>query len=65
MKLLFTQTLPKFQVSKMVHAIKMGWIRAKKKADDPNKFYMLWDKDEPVCSHLFRQLGFSTIQCAN
>ncbi|XP_023241895.1 ribosome biogenesis protein bop1-A-like [Centruroides sculpturatus] len=36
------------KVSRMVHAIKMGWIKPRKKRDDTPKFYMLWKNDENV-----------------
>ncbi|KAG1701354.1 Ribosome biogenesis protein bop1-B [Nymphon striatum] len=39
--------IEKNMVSKMVHAIKMGWIKPKPKLEEPNTFFMLWDhKDE-------------------
>ena len=53
-KLLFSScSLQSFdQVSKMVHSIKMGWMKprdAKSKAEDPSKrFYMLWQTDDQV-----------------
>ena len=45
-----------FQVGRLVHAIKMGWIKPRPKevddedADDLDrrKFYLLWDKDDNV-----------------
>lgn len=36
----------KQKVSKMVHAIKMGWIKPRKKPDNTQNFYMLWKNDE-------------------
>lgn len=36
----------KEKVSRMVHAIKMGWMKPKKPKDKEPKFYMLWDSDD-------------------
>lgn len=38
--------IEKQMVSRMVHAIKMGWIKPRVKRDDPNRFSLLWDKDD-------------------
>lgn len=38
--------IEKAMVSKMVHAIKMGWIKPRVKKHDPDRFSLLWDKDE-------------------
>lgn len=38
--------IEKQMVSRMVHAIKMGWIKPRVKRDDPSCFSLLWDKDD-------------------
>ncbi|EEC11439.1 block of proliferation protein, putative [Ixodes scapularis] len=38
--------IEKAMVSKMVHAIKMGWIKPRVKKHDPERFSLLWDKDD-------------------
>ncbi|KAK2149681.1 hypothetical protein LSH36_442g03132 [Paralvinella palmiformis] len=41
----------RIKVSRMVHAIKMGWMKPqqeKRKEEDQPKFYMLWNNDEQV-----------------
>ena len=35
------------QVSRLVHAIKMGWLKPRTKSDRP-KFYMLWGEGDKV-----------------
>lgn len=35
------------QVSKMVHAIKMGWIQPRKPKEDVPSFYDLWAQEDP------------------
>ncbi|KAG8187228.1 hypothetical protein JTE90_020657 [Oedothorax gibbosus] len=37
--------IEKEKVSKLVHAIKMGWIKPKAPKKDEDEFYMLWDKE--------------------
>lgn len=39
--------IEKEKVSKLVHAIKMGWIKPRKPKDDTPKFYDLWAKEDP------------------
>lgn len=38
--------IEKAMVSKMVHAIKMGWLKPRVKKHDPDRFSLLWDKEE-------------------
>lgn len=35
------------QVSKLVHAIKMGWIKPRKPKEDTLAFYDLWAQEDP------------------
>ena len=45
------------QVSKMVHAIKMGWMKprpARTEEDEKKKFYMLWQTDDQVEENIRR-----------
>ena len=47
----------KKKVSKMVHAIKMGWMKprqAETKEDEQKKFYMLWQTDDQVDDNIRR-----------
>ncbi len=47
----------KKKVSKMVHAIKTGWMKprqAKPEEDDSKKFYMLWQTDDQVDDNIRR-----------
>ena len=53
------------QVSKLVHAIKMGWIKPRvdeeKVTDEPDKvaerkYYQLWEKDDAVISWLSKYI---------
>ncbi|KAG5264779.1 hypothetical protein AALO_G00257940 [Alosa alosa] len=39
--------LDKEKVSKMVHAIKMGWIKPRKPKDSTPQYYDLWAKEDP------------------
>ncbi|XP_062385951.1 ribosome biogenesis protein bop1 [Sardina pilchardus] len=39
--------LDKEKVSKMVHAIKMGWIKPRKPKDTTPQYYDLWAKEDP------------------
>ncbi|KAJ1195160.1 hypothetical protein NDU88_004441 [Pleurodeles waltl] len=39
--------IEKEKVSKLVHAIKMGWIKPRKPKDDTPKYYDLWAKEDP------------------
>ncbi|XP_046999078.1 ribosome biogenesis protein BOP1 homolog [Schistocerca americana] len=43
----------KEKVSKLVHAIKMGWIKPRKEKDKDPKFYMLWQTDD-TAEHMRR-----------
>lgn len=43
----------KEKVSKLVHAIKMGWIKPRKEKDKEPKFYMLWQTDD-TAEHMRR-----------
>jgi len=38
--------IEKMQISRLVHAIKMGWIKPKPKPTMEKKFYMLWESDD-------------------
>lgn len=38
--------IEKQMVSRMVHAIKMGWIKPRVKRHDTDRFSLLWDKDD-------------------
>jgi len=38
--------IDKMKISKMVHAIKMGWMKPVPKKTNEQKFYMLWDSDD-------------------
>ncbi|KAL3195337.1 hypothetical protein MRX96_015810 [Rhipicephalus microplus] len=38
--------IEKQMVSRMVHAIKMGWIKPRVKRHDADRFSLLWDKDD-------------------
>lgn len=38
--------IDKMKISKMVHAIKMGWMKPKPKPSTEPSFYMLWDSDD-------------------
>lgn len=45
--------IDKMKISKMVHAIKMGWMKVgeekkKREEEDKEKFYMLWESDDKV-----------------
>lgn len=40
-------TLPSLQVSRMVHAIKMGWIQPRRPRDHSPSFYDLWAQEDP------------------
>ncbi|XP_076373402.1 ribosome biogenesis protein bop1 isoform X2 [Tachypleus tridentatus] len=44
--------IEKEKVAKMVHAIKMGWIKPVPPRDDSQKFYMLWDKDDQTSKRI-------------
>lgn len=39
--------IEKEKVSKLVHAIKMGWIRPRKPRDDTPSYYDLWAQEDP------------------
>ncbi|XP_056409552.1 ribosome biogenesis protein BOP1 isoform X2 [Hyla sarda] len=39
--------IEKQKVSKLVHAIKMGWIRPRKPRDDTPSYYDLWAQEDP------------------
>ncbi|XP_032897647.1 ribosome biogenesis protein BOP1 [Amblyraja radiata] len=39
--------IEKEKVSKLVHAIKMGWIKPRKPRDDTPQYYDLWAKEDP------------------
>ncbi|XP_029448153.1 ribosome biogenesis protein BOP1 [Rhinatrema bivittatum] len=39
--------IEKEKVSRLVHAIKMGWIKPRKPKDDTAHFYDLWAKEDP------------------
>ncbi|ODM96933.1 Ribosome biogenesis protein BOP1 [Orchesella cincta] len=38
--------IDKMKISKMVHAIKMGWMKPKPKPSTEPNFYMLWESDD-------------------
>lgn len=40
-------TPPSLQVSRMVHAIKMGWIQPRRPRDQSPNFYDLWAQEDP------------------
>ena len=56
-------------VGKMVHAIKMGWMKptskVKEDPDDPDKktFYMLWKTDDQVEGNIYIPISISTSVC--
>lgn len=39
--------MPAPQVSKLVHAIKMGWIKPRKPKEDTPTYYDLWAHEDP------------------
>lgn len=42
-----TLTCPPLQVSRLVHAIKMGWIQPRRPRDSAPSFYDLWAQEDP------------------
>ena len=42
-------------ISRLVHAIKMGWLKPRKKPERP-KFYMLWGEGDEVETAIVRAM---------